>query len=377
MVELTKEKDLLFELEEQINECKKTVYVEDPKLFDSNTKIKEAVLLQAYNLNLLIRHYPKLYPYKQCSIVSTIINEYRRNSVTKKTLDAIYDAFRDPEYNIYKTHVYNTAKRKLESEQEIEEQAIGEKYIVDTQMSKFLEYARENIDHPKMQAFIQEHAKIQEKQENKERKEKEDEDKVTIPRPDWLEPETEEEKPKWIPAGVEGRMSLTAAACKKISEAWHDIAIRVYQYPPKEKEDDKYYAEGIETLHALIVPGTDLKYVRDTLSYLDITLEKETQSIHSAMSKSKIKIPPNSSILTEAGKWNKALNLERKLTREQIADIAPQMIILSIWIIQKIPGLVKFCLYLLREQKTYSGLFHINRHDKLSESAFGKSSFVD
>lgn len=346
-----KEKDLLRELEDEITHCKYIVKTRDPIYFDTYNEIKQAVLLQAYNMNVLIKEYPDLYPYKQCSIFSAIFEDYRQSSVSSKTLDAIYDAFKDPEYDVYKTHVYNTAKRKLQTQKEVDEQAIGEQYSINRKVFDAIRFIQDTApDHPKIRSLTEQLTKELNKHEAKVRKDREDEDKITIPRPDW------------IPPGLDGQDSLTCQAAHKMSEAWHDVAIRMWQYPPKKKEDDEFYSEGIETMHALIVPGTDLKYVRDTLSYLDITLEKETQSIHSAMSKSKI--------LTPSGKY-------RKVTREQIADITPQMLLLSINILQKIPGFLRFCLYLIREQKPYSGEFHLNRHDKLSESAFGKSGFVD
>lgn len=343
---VTQEKNLLRELEDENMECDRVILEHDNILFDSSSKIKEAVLRKAYNINILIKNYPNLYDFGPESIFSAIMSEYQRKGVSKTTLRTIYKAFEDPEYDIYKTHVYNTAKRR---QTEQLEQAQGEKYIIDIQMQEHIEFMNAHIDHPRVQSWLQQQAKAITKKEVREKKELEDEEKITLPRPEWL------------PPGVEGQESLTSNAAQKLSKAWHNIAIRIYQYPPKSKQDDKFYAEGIETMHALIVPGTDLKYVRDTLSYLDITLEKETQSVHSAMSKSKI--------LTPSGKY-------RKVTREQIADIAPQMILLSIHIVENIPGFIKFCLYLLREQKPYSGEFHLNRHDKLSESAFGKSSLM-
>jgi hypothetical protein len=346
---IEKPTDLLRELEYQITECEKTVLTEDNPLFDSRSKIIQAVLLEAYNMNLLIKHYPQLYPYRQCSIFSAIFEKYRKKSVSSATLDTIRYAFRDPEYDIYKILVYQTKKRKLATDQEVQEEGMGEKYATDLRVSEIIHFMDENADHPKLKAYMEQKSKEHVKSETRERKEREDEDKITIPRPDWL------------PPGVEGQTSLTSEAAHKMSEAWHDIAVRIFQFPPKQEEDDRFYSEGIETMHALLVPGTDLKYVRDTLSYLDITYEKETQSIHSAMSKSKI--------LTPSGKF-------RKVTREQIADITPQMLLLSIHIIEKFPGFIKFCLYLIREQKPFSGEFHLNRHSKLSESAFGKSSLM-
>jgi hypothetical protein len=367
--EITQEKDLLRELQDENIECDNVVINGDPILFDTYNKIKEAVLRKAYNMRLLIKYYPDLYPYKENSIYSAIIEDYRRRSVSRTTLDTVRDAFKDPEYDCYKSHVYNTAKRRslLQqnteiSEQELQEQSTGEKYSADVRIGYTLEFLENNRDHPKFQTWIEQQVKEHLKQQSKVKKTLEDEDKITIPRPELGETEQAEERPDWVPANVTGRMSLTAAEAYKMSEAWKDIAIRIYQFPPLNEKDDEFYSGGIETMHALIVPGTDLKYVRDTLSYLDITLEKETQSVHSAMSKSKI--------LTPSGKY-------RKVTREQIADIAPQMILLSIHIVEKIPGFIAFCLYLLREQKPFSGEFHLNRHDKLSESAFGKSSYLD
>lgn len=362
-----KEITLLNELEQDNYQIKKEVLEIDARFFPDTMKIKENVLRQAYNMDKLIEYYPQHYPYTKNSIFSAIINEYKRMSVSQPTLDIIYRAFAFPEFDKYKTHIYNTAKRRrqipdTDEEANALENSTPEKQVIDSQTLENIEFMRNNIDNPKIKEFIQQAAKDMLKDESKQKKELEDEEKITIPTPEWLEPETEEERPSWVPAGIKGRLSKTAQAAYNLSQAWLDIAIRIYRYPPEKEEDDIFYSEGIETMHALIVPGTDLKYVRDTLSYLDITYEKETQSIHSAMSKSKI--------LTPSGKY-------RKVTREQIADIGPQMLLLAIHIIERFPGFIKFCIYLIREQKPHSGEFHLNRHEKLSESAFGKSSLMD
>ena len=347
--ETIKEKSLLRELEDENVQCHRIVIEQSNKLFDSSSKIREAVLRQAYNLNLLIKYYPESIPYPQNCIFSAITEEYRRASVPEAAMKTIYKAFEDPEYDIYKSHVYNTAKRKLKTQEEIDTQAQGEKYSVDTQIWSAIHLLETNPDHPKVKTFNEKVAKMQSRLETRQRKEKEEQDMITIPKPDWIDPE------------LDGHDSLTYRAALAYTEAWKNITTRIWQYPPKQ-ENDEYYARGIETMHALVVPGTDLKYVRDTLSYMEINLEMHTQSIHSSMSKSKL--------LTPSGKY-------RKMTREQIADISPQMLLLAIHIIENLPGYVAFCLYLLREQKPYSGDFHLARHDKLSESAFGKGSFVD
>jgi hypothetical protein len=338
----------LKDLEQDNEAIKQRVLQLDHANYQNKIELQELVLRQAYNLDRLIKYFPHLYPYPRNCIFSAIMNEYRRKSCSSHTIKQIYDIFDYPEYDQYKIHVYNTAKRRQEID--IEENGQGEKYAIDMRAFQAVSYIDQNPDNPVVQNCLRRKFKEMAKQETKERKEKEDEGKETIPRPDFL------------PEGMEGKESLLYNAILKMIDTWKDIAIRVYQFPPRDAEDDQWYAEGIETLTALLVPGTDLKYVRDTLSYFDISYEKNTQSIHSAMSKSKI--------LTPSNKW-------RKVTREQIADIDPQIILLALHTIEKIPGLIHFFIYLMNEQKPYSGEFHLNRHDKLSESAFGKSSMMD
>jgi hypothetical protein len=318
--------------------------------YSNKIELQELLLRQAHNLDQIRIHYPERYPYPENTIFNAIMNKYRMKGVDSHTLKQIYDIFDFPEYDRYKNHIYNTAKRRMRAIQIDEEDSLGEKHVVDIKVFQATNFIEENIDHPIIQNFLRRKEKEMQKLETKQRKEKEELDKETIPRPDF------------IPEGTQGTESLLYNAIMKHIDTWKDIAVRVYQFPPRDPQDDQWYAEGIETLTALLVPGTDLKYVRDTLSYFDISYEKNTQSIHSAMSKSKI--------LTPSNKW-------RKVTREQIADIDPQIILLALHTIEKIPGLIHFFIYLMNEQKPYSGEFHLNRHDKLSESAFGKSSMMD
>jgi hypothetical protein len=333
-------------------------YIENrvPELAHNNYRnkieLQELLLRQAYNINQIRIHYPERYNYPENTIFSAIMNKYRMKGVDSHTLKQIYDIFDFPEFDRYKLHIYNTAKRRQKDAivENAEDSGLGEKHVIDIKVFQSTSFVEENIDHPIVQNFLRRMFKDLSKQETKQRKDKEEEDKETIPRPDF------------IPEGLQGQESLLYHAILRQIETWKDIAVRVFQFPPRTQKDDQWYAEGIDTLTALLVPGTDLKYVRDTLSYFDISYEKNTQSIHSAMSKSKI--------LTPSNKW-------RKVTREQIADIDPQIILLALHTIEKIPGLIHFFLYLMNEQKPYGGDFHLNRHDKLSESAFGKSSMMD
>lgn len=310
-------------------------------------RLRELILRQVFNYEQLITLAPHLYPYPKNCIVKTIIEDYKISGADSDLIQQIYRIFANPEYDQYKNHVYNSARRRKEAD--MNAMLDGERYAVDIQIKNTIQFLEDNIDNQNIQNWLERHTKERQKKLSREKRDLEEEDKETIPRPPWM------------PEGVAIQDSLLYRSAIKMVETWQDVAIRIGQFPPR-PENDQWYAEGIDTLRALLVPGTDLKYVRDTLSYFDISYEKNTQSIHSAMSKSKM--------LTHSGKW-------RKMTREQIADIDPQIILLAIHVIEKIPGLMHLFIYLMDEQKPCVAEFHLNRHSKLSEGAFGNSGFLD
>jgi len=338
------------ELEQELSRVKSKGKSYDRPMSTSKMEFQAIVRQHAYILETLATYYPHLYNYPVYSIYNAIVSDYKRDHCTTHTLDLIYDAFRYPEFDKYKTHPYNPKARKTTDNIDISKYGLIEKQTSDSQVFNTLHFIETNRDHPSIQAFLLANHREMSKLETKTRKEKEDSQKETMPRPDH------------VPPGCDGKWSRTWQALKNHAQVIEEASIRVWQYPPAKDEDDEFYSRGIETFSAMWIPGTDLKYVRDTLSYFDIVYEMKEQSIHSAMSKSKIQ--------TDKGKW-------RKVTREQIADIAPQILLLASKFVEDTPGLIHFLIYLLNDQKPYSGTFHINRHPKLSESAFGKGSFID
>lgn len=338
------------ELERQLSYVKARGLNMDRPMHVDKTEFQSLVIQQAYLLEQLSIFYPHLYNYPVNTIYDSIISDYTRNHCTAHTLWLIRDAFKYPEFSKYKQHVYDSRSRKPNETYDISKYGMNEKRLEDSQVFDALHYLESNIENPAIQNYLLLKHKEMSKLETKTRKDKEDSQKETMPRPDH------------VPPDQDGKWSRTWQSLKNHAQVIEEAAIRVWQYPPAQDEDDEFYSRGIDTFSAMWIPGTDLKYVRDTLSYFDIIYEMKEQSIHSAMSKSKIQ--------TDKGKW-------RKVTREQIADIAPQVLLLASKYTEDTPGLIHFLLYLLKEQKPFSGTFHINRHPKLSESAFGKGSYID
>lgn len=338
------------ELEHELAHVKAKGMSMDRPMYQDKTEFQSLVKQQAYLLEQLSIYYPHLYNYPVNTIYDTIISDYTRNHCTAHTLWLIRDAFKYPESNKYKQHVYDSRSRKPDETYDISKYGMNEKRLEDSQVFDAIHYLESNIENPTIQNYLLTKHREMSKLETKTRKEIEDSQKETMPKPDH------------VPDDQDGKWSHTWQALKGFEDIISEAAKRVWRYPPAKEEDDEFYSRGIETFSAMWIPGTDLKYVRDTLSYFDIVYEMKEQSIHSAMSKSKIQTPK--------GKW-------RKITREQIADIAPQVLLLASKFVEDTPGLIHFLLYLLLDQKPHSGTFHINRHSKLSESAFGKGSFID
>ena len=332
------------DLEHRHNFIKSRVLQIDRVIHPSKIELQSLILEQIDVLDKLRVHYPHLYQYPQNTIFDAIVLDYKRQGISSTTLAMIYKICQFPEFNKYKSLIYS--KQKTPPLPTNDYQYQGERHIVDVQALDVIAYMEANMEQPVIKAWFERKVKETKKEETTKKKEAIEETRSTIPRPPWLE-------------GQPGRDSALSLALVEFHKTIQDCATRVYQYPPKEEQDDQWYAQGIRTLNALFTPGSDLKYVRDILSYLDISYEKHSQSIHSAMSKSKIR--------TATGRL-------RKLTREQIADIDPKLILLAIHILEVIPGLIEFCMYLLYEQKPYVGDFHLDRHNKLSESAFGSES---
>jgi len=345
--EITLNKDIL--KHESVVHEKWTVLTQLSSVAESTKQTTmEAVWQIALEMEYLHNNYPDKYPYPISTIFNAIMSDARKKGLSSTMKDHIYAAFRYPDFERFKIHVNDSSKRRKEID--IAKYGQEELFEENRRAVDNIQYFEENDLNPVIQAFTNRLVKDLQKQESKVKRDIEDKEKITIPKPDFLEPDEN------------GRDSETHRSIVTLIHTLTDVNERVWRYPPENPEDDQYYAEGIDMLTALFVPGADLKYVRDVISYLEIILEKETQSIHSAMSKSKI--------VTDKGKL-------RKVTREQIADVAPTYILLAIKVLERFPAVARFCDYLLTYQKPHVGDFHINRHPKLSESAFGKSSFLE
>lgn len=194
----------------------------------------------------------------------------------------------------------------------------------------------------------------------------------------------------------EPRDSNLSEALFHLAKIAEEAGKRIVTYPPSSIEDDLYYRNGISILIDYLKSLADMKWSRSVYSWIDIDNEKHTQSTHSAMSKSKIE-----SIKGEL----------RKVTREQIDSKDPVIIELAnriveasefivgkqgliiknifeslldgenpavlevaLRIIENAPFLIALDIYKDKCQAPYTADFHLRRHDKLSESAFGNST---
>lgn len=334
---------LIEDLEKKITDIKIEVGEIDKIIHPSKEKLHTLIIEQIETLDNLRLYYPHLYKYPQNSIFNAIIEDYKRRAISRTTLNMIYDICSYPQFDKYKHRFYKKDARTPDLK---DYQAQGEKQIVDSQVTNTLLFMDSNLDHPSIQSWLQRQLVAQQMQEAEQRKRIQEADKITIKQPAFLN-------------GEPGRSSLLSDALFALEKTIHDCAVRVWRYPPEKIEDDEYYARGIRALNQIFIPGSDLKYVRDFRSYIEIVHEMIDQSIHSAMSHSKI----DTAITGEP----------RKMTREQIADIYLRYVKILLEMLEGIPGIPEFCDYLLRYQKTYGAQFHADRHEKLSESAFGSS----
>lgn len=318
----------------------------EPSDFKNSLRIKE-IALQILD-NYIEMRKMGIWNYPETMIIPTIIDSFKRKSAKDSTITKIYNVFAFAEYDQFKTNPFRPRKKEgvsVDNNNNNTQLIQSEKHVIDSQIPTVLNFINSNMDHPLIKAAIERHAEMLLQKKIKERKEKEQEEKIRMPLPENT-----------------GKESLTSQATKEHIQAWENIHARMLKYPPADPELDAWIAERINLGTAMIIPGTDLKYSRDLYSYFDMSYEKETQSVHSSQSKSKIKT---------------ATNRYRKVTREHIGDISPTFLVLAYDIVQKIPEIDALQHYLRECQKPYNGDWHLNRHDKLSESAFGKSSYMD
>lgn len=335
---------LLEDLEKRYSDIKTEVKDQlDGVLHSSKQRLQTLIIEQIELLDQMRIYYPHLYPYPKKSIFNAIIEDYKRSAASRTTINMIYDICSYPQFDQYKFRFY---KKDAKDPNIKDYQAQGEKYACDGKVLDTLMFMDANIDNPSIQSWLQRYIQAQKKTEIETKRKEQKQDRYTIPKPPWL-------------GDLPGRDSQLSAALFEFEKTIQDCAKRVWQYPPEKEEDDRYYSAGVRALNQLFIPGTDLKYVRDLRSYLEILYEKHSQSIHSAMSKSKIR----AAITGEM----------RKLTREQIADFDARYILVVLEFLETIPAIPELCDYLLRYQKPYSAQLHVDRHEKLSESAFGSS----
>lgn len=311
--------------------------------------IKQIVLEYTYNLELLtdlgIRKEPKT------SIFRTLMLECNKVGISPHTRNTIYNIFNTPEYAKYK-YQDDTNKKINNDPLELADRAVINDKALDT-----IYFLKENENNPILKTHLDNYYKERKKKEIKEKKDRLEAAMIRMQTPPGLE-------------RGEGRDSLTYRAMEQFWNIIKDNMDRIWRYPPDQK-NDKWYASGIESMAAMFVPGSDLKYARDFLSYCEIMLERVNQGIHASSSKSKIPVPEH--IITKS---NKFVKTHRPLTREQIADLEPVILNACIFIAENFPGLIHLLLYQIYEQKPYAALFAIDRHDKLSDSAFGQSTMM-
>lgn len=294
----------------------------------------------------------KGYPYN--SIFSMVMTNFRKRGMSASTLRRLYNIFSTPEmsdfrYNINKKNgfFYTELARQYAEQKQVDLDISTEKAAEDIEINDAILILENNKESYRVKEYIKRHAQELERKEIHQRRLSQEAEKIKIP------------LPQWVDQSQGGNKSMTFDALVYFRDIIENCANRVFQYPPNNEEDDRYYYQGIMALARTFEPGSDLKFTRDLTGYFDIGYESDTQSVHSAKSKS--------IIITPSGQ-------ERKMTREQVPVVRNRYWIVASDIVNNLPGVTHFQDYLRRHQKPYVNEGHVARHDKLSESAFGNSS---
>jgi len=352
---------------------------------NSRRRLKMITLERAYDMETLVTRREKGYEYPVDVIFSIIYCNYQRLGMSASGLEYTREIFSDKQYDKYKSGAYMKLTLQNRSRQQplpniaaLEQLQAVEMEATDNAVKKALSVIEQHIDHPLLKEKIPAYSSMLLKDEKKEKEEIKELETVRIHKP----------QPR------ETRFSDLLGEISQLAEKAQE---RVIDYPPSE-EDDLYLKNGMSIIRDYLRSISDLKYSRSIFSWFDITFEKHSQSTHSAMSKSKIL-----SIMGEV----------RKVTREQIdakdpilitlaskvLDICPfilgsvgqlikdvftdmietenpALIHVAIRIIELCDPLLQMDIYKDKYQAPFTADFHIRRHDKLSESAFGNSTMM-
>jgi hypothetical protein len=305
---------------------------------------------------------------------------------------SVYEVFKNPDFNRFRLIKKNTNSTKLSEPQlakpEIKKLYEVEKAAENIQVNDAIYIFEAYPDNEKVKEWRQRNFTQYEKEVKKNKQLQKDLEKICMEHP-------------------EERISSFSEALKRLSKIADIAAQRVEKYPPKNDKDDQYFTQGVLLYTKWIQSIADLKHSRSNYSWMDIGIEQDSQSTHSAMSKSKIEA------MFASPEFKHLEGLLRKVTREQIdakkpiiIEIAkqvticaamllgeigavirdvfqtlideehPQLLVIASKINENTVPLITIDIYKDMCQAPWNGGFHIRRHDKLSESAFGNSTLA-
>lgn len=362
----------------------------------TTNKIQNITLARewAYNLEMLVDN--RLVPWGKETIFSTIHMNLRRQGMSAYGLQNVYEAFRSPEYDKYKFQkaldIVNKRAQTWTNQtiEEINKLLAEEEAAYNSQINDAFLTIETHFKNPSVQDKMQKYFNQYEKEQKKAKQQVKDLDKICMEHP-------------------EPQISNFYDALKYMVKVGEETIDRVFNYPPLNFGDDHYYTRGVMLYTKWLKSIADLKNSRSNYSWIDIIIEQYNQSTHSAMSKSKIEA------LFRDKSYRHLKGTMRKVTREQIDAKAPIIIDLAREIVELAPliigvefgGLIRDVFKELIEEEhpliliiasrvienteillgpdLYKDLcqagwnagFHVRRHDKLSESAFGNSTLAN
>ena len=357
-------------------------------------EIRTLSLEYASNLEEMVDR--KLVPWPKDTIFNTILENLNRKGITAVGKSYVYEAFNHEEYDRFKTikkQGWRTSNNNNSSSnnntKNQQQQCTHEKAAITSQINDALLVLEQNYDNPLIKERLAKYFAQYEKETRREKQQTKDLDRICMEHP-------------------EPQITSFYEALKKLAKTADIAAQRVLNYPPTDAHDDQYYTRGVLLYLKWLESIADLKQSRSNYSWIDIQIEKNSQSTHSAMSKSKIE--------AMSIKIKELNGMLRKVTREQIdakeAEIiqlakdlitmAPEItgdftwhiirevldelieeghhlvLPVAISVIQKLgPILIAFDHYKDKYQAGWNGGFHLRRHEKLSESAFGNSTMTN
>lgn len=370
---------------------------ESDKAMNQKLKIKTLVLEYADNLEQLVER--KLVPWSKEMIFSIIMNNLQVKGISSVGVYYVYQAFNHPEFNKFKyfrNHGWHPKQQQQQQQQqqlqqkqqsqEVKKLCEAEKSAISIQINDALFTLEQNFDNPLVKERLEKYFIEYEKQKKKAKNHEKDLSRICM------------EKPEPKDSNLQEMLMYLSKLAEK-------AASRVHDYPPLNEQDDIYFKNAVSLITDWIQSIADLKWSRSIYSWVGIELEKENQSTHSAMSKSKIECRSN--LIAEINE------LMRKVTREQIdakhpiiikiaslitrlaeftlgpigrtinyvfhnliEENHPLLLEIAARIIENCYPLAAISIYKDDCQAPWNGGFHVRRHDKLSESAFGNSTCV-